>query len=1421
MKNSALALFHLVVLISVLMFSAVRANAQQVELQGTTDPLDYAAGGTPVAIIDDLAITPNSSGPSRATISIDTTMPGDLLEIPSSALRGIAVVVENPDPPGSILLQLQGATGGSRVDWQNALRAVTFRTDDATVSSDRVITFDVVSLPNVTPNNPASISRTLNVLPTPAIPLSISGDAVNIARSGEEYSFTPVTNGGSGATLTFSIDNQPSWANFDAANGTLSGTPPPGSAAHPDITISVTRGSDTVSLAPFTIYVPSGGSGGPLELQPETTNPIVFTSDNTQVRILPFITLITNPNDPATEELVDAVISLGDDYRTGDILAVSLTLGGNFNVTMPSPGNLMLVGTGPVFPTAADFEEALNAVTFATSDTTHAERNITLTVRTFGGHPASVVTRQLLLAGPLSIDISGFPATVVAGQDYELVPVVSGGAPGSTLGFEINPAQLPRWINFDPLTGTLSGTPENSEIGQGLTGIRILVEDGRPTPVASDSFNLEVVDIPPPLPLTLQGRTAPIDHTAGGAPVAVLDDLTITPPTAFVAQATISFAVDSNFDSDFQAGDILEIPPSSLNNISVSPGVGPGSLLLSAVPTANGQPPTVADWETALRAVTFSATGTPNPSTRRIIFDLETFGGSSQATIRSTINVLASPPLSISGDPDTTVASRQGYSFTPTASINGGAPAPGATLTFTIDNPPSWAELDADTGVLSGTPDDSHVGDHTGIVITVTDGTATASLDSFDITVTAAVADVPVLAGSMDIIDYDVSTTPPQPVLPDDFTITASPSLTLESAVVSLGSGFQRGEDLVTAGSIAPIISVSNPNTPGTITLSAPSGATVADWENALRAVAFQSVSSPDRVSTREISVVVTADNGGSSSPFVRRIRLTPVVIISDVLTLVNRPDTTAVVGEMYDFTPEVIGGNGRQLQYSFTTFSPPMNWIRRNGVTGRISGTPSEADVGTRVTIALRIFQTGLDPVVLGPFTITVVEASNVVVANAGVDGQVGLGTTYTLDGSASSGPAGEELTYSWSQTDSGIPVTLDDPTSARPSFTAHSQLTAGDVLEFTLTVASSGQTRSVTVEVTVTPAPLEETSETINQYVSTRTRLVLASQPGLFRRINRLQSGAGVEQLNFATGGLSSLMPVEFNLSGLASGRYAIAASLDQLTRAVSQLQATQGGGHHERRRLDVWFEGNYQKFKGGPGSSGDFAIGFLGVDYLHSPDLLVGGVLQYDSLSESNSSDDSRTDGKGWMAGPSVTTRLQEGLYLDARLAVGRSSNDIRAPRSSVTDSFSSTRWLADISLTGDHSQGGWTIQPNVSLSWLADKQKAYTDSFGGLVPAQTVSQGQFRLGPTVKTQVRASNGWLYEPTLTLDAIYSHAGTSGGLGTALVTQDGWRARLVPSVSMTGYSGIRLSLSGTYDGIGQGDFEAWGLGFGMRMSF
>ena len=90
----------------------------------------------------------------------------------------------------------------------------------------------------------------------------------------------------------------------------------------------------------------------------------------------------------------------------------------------------------------------------------------------------------------------------------------------------------------------------------------------------------------------------------------------------------------------------------------------------------------------------------------------------------------------ISGTTISSVNADAAYSFRPTA-----LDADSDTLTFQIENKPVWAVFSTVTGELSGAPTPAHAGTYASILISVSDGQASASLPSFSITVVDSVID--------------------------------------------------------------------------------------------------------------------------------------------------------------------------------------------------------------------------------------------------------------------------------------------------------------------------------------------------------------------------------------------------------------------------------------------------------------------------------------------------------------------------------------------------------------------------------------------------------------------------------------------------------------------------------------------------------
>jgi hypothetical protein len=307
---------------------------------------------------------------------------------------------------------------------------------------------------------------------------------------------------------------------------------------------------------------------------------------------------------------------------------------------------------------------------------------------------ARVVTALFLLAAGISTTahaanqpptISGTPASwVYVGSAYSFRPAASD--PDSTsLSFTI--ANKPTWASFSTATGQLSGTP--TTVGF-WTDVRISVSDGVSTRALA-SFSIRA---------SRRDNTAPV--------------ISGSPASAAAVGATYLFQpVASDAQSDPLRFSIANRPSwATFDTLSGR---------LSGTPTAAN----VGTYANIAIAVT---------------------DGSAKISLRAfsiTVSSSANRAPTISGTAPAAVTVGQSYNFRPTA-----ADADNNTLGFSIQNRPVWATFSSVTGQLSGTPASAHVGSYVNVVISVSDGKATAALAPFAISVAAATNKAPTISGT-------------------------------------------------------------------------------------------------------------------------------------------------------------------------------------------------------------------------------------------------------------------------------------------------------------------------------------------------------------------------------------------------------------------------------------------------------------------------------------------------------------------------------------------------------------------------------------------------------------------------------------------------------------------------------------------------
>ena len=89
--------------------------------------------------------------------------------------------------------------------------------------------------------------------------------------------------------------------------------------------------------------------------------------------------------------------------------------------------------------------------------------------------------------------------------------------------------------------------------------------------------------------------------------------------------------------------------------------------------------------------------------------------------------------------------------------------------------------------------------------------------------------------------------------------------------------------------------------------------------------------------------------------------------------TILGTPPASAASGQGYSFQPSASDPNGDSLTFSIAN---RPTWTTFNATTGRLSGTPTSADVGTYSNIAISVSD-GTASAALGPFSIIVTQIS------------------------------------------------------------------------------------------------------------------------------------------------------------------------------------------------------------------------------------------------------------------------------------------------------------------------------------------------------------------------------------------------------------------------------------------------------------
>lgn len=326
---------------------------------------------------------------------------------------------------------------------------------------------------------------------------------------------------------------------------------------------------------------------------------------------------------------------------------------------------------------------------------------------------------------------------------------------------------------------------------------------------------------------------------------------------------------------------------------------------------------------------------------------------------------------------------------------------------------------------------------------------------------------------------------------------------------------------------------------------------------------------------------------------------------------------------------------------------------------------------------------------------------------------------------------------------------------------------------------VAGNSNTASNTLSISNTV--VEQTQKAIAQFIQSRATQLIASQPNL----TGFLSGSNTGAMNVA------VTP--------GRGDFAFASAPGAANGIWARLN---GSWTHEDTR------------------NTRYAFGVIGSHVKLSPDLLIGGMVEFDSLSQEDGA--SRIDGHGWLIGPYFVARSPaHPLFFEGMLLYGQTKNDI-SPLGADADRFETERLLAQLKVTGEIYQGRTTWMPSVQLSYTTDTQKAYTDGFGNLIPEQGLELTQAEIGLDVRHKVRLpgrSGAW----ELTGGLVFVGSSVKGSGNAALVVPEyvGGRGKLKAGASYTLANGAILTVDAFHDGIGTANYESSGVQLGFNLTF
>jgi hypothetical protein len=265
---------------------------------------------------------------------------------------------------------------------------------------------------------------------------------------------------------------------------------------------------------------------------------------------------------------------------------------------------------------------------------------------------------------------------------------------------------------------------------------------------------------------------------------------------------------------------------------------------------------------------------------------------------------------------------------------------------------------------------------------------------------------------------------------------------------------------------------------------------------------------------------------------------------------------------------------------------------------------------------------------------------------------------------------------------------------------------------------------------------------------------------------------------------------------------------------------VNATSGSGNFELATSGGW--PIWTRVRGDWSENGDIAnsyfFGAAGAHYTINPELLVGAMVQFVSITQENG--ENTNEGDGYLIGPYVVAKLPaHPIYVEGRYLVGQTQNTVTIADADA-QAFDTDRRLASLKVAGQLEYVDLTLTPSLSATHLTDIQGAFTDNADQLIPEQSITMQDVALGLDVAKSFALESGAL---TLTggIAGRWSKTEGTGFADTLIPNFEGKRASVHLGSTFVMDNGMILSAKANYDGVGTDDFESFGLELGVEMTF